>query len=70
MVARIKRKIELCRKCPKFQNGKDFLYVQQYYLCQKTGKMSLPVDWNDLDVPSNCILYTEHFLEDCNEQKA
>lgn len=76
----MKRKYEDCLSCPKFKRVFSALEGKWMYRCDELtfeeGIMSfteIPCDdenlWNNKELPKKCQLYTERFVEDCNEEK-
>lgn len=70
----MKRNLEICRKCSEFlYDNKTGCICGLLFPLLSFGAVSIskrPCDeneWNQKNVPSNCELYAEYFIKDCNE---
>lgn len=74
----MKRKFEICKKCKHISSRCNYSYLcSPFYQCDiesfANGRfcMNLIVqeEWNEYDIPNDCEMYAEYFVEDCNEEK-
>ena len=73
------RRFEQCRDCPHLHEA----FVNEEVILLQCGKVKFRIgdlppseipfhdkrDWDSIELPVDCIYYTERFVEECNEEK-